>query len=360
MKPSQGHAQANRSTVRWTIITINVLATLHLVWFYIYCLVSYLDLQRYEAGMERMPFQARLLMQFPLRFAHSSPIFIRLAQLFSITTTWLPRAATPEDMLQAIINVICVVIAGLVARDLYIGNSRTRLLAPFVYPLTLLLIACSYCLQSTAFFRYVYDLPSLGLFSLGLLVISRRLHPALLAAIFVVATLNRETCVFLLYFFLISSCIEDNRFNWRHALRPRVLVTVIPLGLFWLGWHVWVSRHFAGRPTELEDRLVTNLATVMFPLVWPQLASVAGYTLPLILLFRRRIRSTELQLWLTALPLWLAFVFFYGLIVEVRLFGELIPLFACCSALIAEDYLVKSFAQPPPDRQASVEAAVST
>jgi hypothetical protein len=153
-------AANDRSVGRWTrtritVIAVNLLATLHIVWFYIYCVPSYLDLHLYEAGAERMPFQSRLFMQYPLRWAHSSGLLFRIARLSSYTTTWLPRPVSSEDIVQAVINLAAVITAGLVARDLYRRFSKTGLLTPFVYPFTLIMIACSYCLQSTAFFRYI-------------------------------------------------------------------------------------------------------------------------------------------------------------------------------------------------------------
>ena len=340
-------------TLTITLIVVNTLATIHVVWFYVYCVISYMDISRYEVGMERMPFQARLLMQMPLRFAHSSPFFIFLAKVLSWTTTWLPRYASPEDVMEAAVGLIGVAAAGLVARDMYRRRSRTRLLSAFVYPIALLMVACSYCLVSSAFFRYVYDLPSLGLFSLGLYVIYRKYSPILFAAVFVVATINRETSLFLLYFFVTSACVVDNRVVWRRALQFRTAATTILLAAFWLGWSFWVSHHFAGRPTERLNRIAPNIVTLFFPFVWPQLAGVAAYTLPFLVLFRKRIHDQELRLWFNVLPLWFAFMFRFGLLVEIRLYGELIPILACCTALLAEDYLIAAVSRHTAPEEAS-------
>jgi hypothetical protein len=332
----------HRTSIRATVVAINLLATLHIVWFYIYCVPSYLDLNRYEAGTERMPFQGRLLMQYPLRWAHSSRLCTRIAILFSYTTTWLPRPAIPEDIVQAVIDGIAVLIAGLVARSLYRRYSPTGLLTPFVYPFTLVMVTVSYCLQSTAFFRYVYDLPSLGFFAVGLWLIHRKANPALFAALFVVATTNRETTLFLLYCFVASACVIDGHIVWRRALTLRTIGTTFLLGLFYYGWHVWIAHRFAGYKSESNNNLIPNFATLCFPLLWPQIAGIAAYTLPLIVLFRAKIVNPELRLWLLSFPLWFPFMFYYGLVIEIRLFGELIPVFACAAMLLAENYLKKA------------------
>jgi hypothetical protein len=43
-------------------------------------------------------------------------------------------------------------------------------------------------------------------------------------------------------------------------------------------------------------------------------------------------------LWL--IPLWLAFMFPYGILVETRVWGELIPLVVCATAVICEEILM--------------------
>jgi hypothetical protein len=58
---------------KFVLLAVNLLATIHIVWFYITKVPSVLSLPRYEMGVERMPFQGRLLMEYPLRWAHSSP-----------------------------------------------------------------------------------------------------------------------------------------------------------------------------------------------------------------------------------------------------------------------------------------------
>ena len=327
------------------VILLNLLATLHIVWFYLNRVPSFLHLDRYEAGHERMPFQGRLLMTFPLRWAHTSAALTRLAAALSAIKIWVPLRVRPEGIVDAAIDTIAILAAGLVARDLYRRGSPTGLLTPFVYPLTLVMVAASYCLLTIHFFRYVYDLPSLGLFACGMYLVYRRAHPLLFAIIFVVATLNRETSLLLLCLFVVSSCVVDGRLLPRRILSVRCLLTTCSLAVFWLAWHHWVSSHFALLPSESKPRLWANLATLLWPFAWPQLAGIAGYTLPLLLLMRSRIQSTELRLWWSIVPLWFLFMFFMGLLIEIRLFGELIPLFASSGALLAERYLLDRVAE---------------
>lgn len=339
--PDSRRGRMGWSPERFVLPLIYLLASFHIVWFYINRVPSYLVLDRYEAGLERMPFQARLLMEFPLRWAHASPALGALAAGITAINLWIPRGVHPEDFVEAAIDGISVVVAGLVATDLYRAHSRPRLLTPYIYPLVLVMVAGTYCLGSINFYRYIYDLPSLGLFSAGLYLIFRRHHPALFALLFIIATINRETSLFLLYFFLASSCVIAEKIEWRRALSWRSGGTATLLGFFWLAWRIWTKRHFMGLPVEPGPGPFVNFACLILPLTWPQLAGIAAYTLPALVLFRSELRSTELRAWLWVFPFWFACMMYFGNLVETRVFGELIPLFACTSALLAEQRLLR-------------------
>jgi hypothetical protein len=335
-------ARAERE--KFIFLVVCFLATVHLVWYYLDNLPTILDIVRYENGVERMPFQGRLLMEWPLRWAHASPFLRHACAWITALHMWMPRGVYPEDIVEFTVGLIAVIAAGLVARDLYRYHSKTRRLTGFVYPLFLIMVSATYFMPTSHVFRYVYDLPSLGFFACGLYLIYRKRHPMLFAIVFIIGTLNRETTLFLLFFFLISSLLVDEKIVWKRAFSLRVLGTVLPLAIFWLGWHVWVTRHFAGLDSESKPRAVGNLIALAWPFMWPGMAAVAAYTLPILLFFKSRTRSLELRLWLWVVPLWAVFMFFYGMFVEVRLFGELIPLFACTAVLLAEERL---FAAPP-------------
>jgi hypothetical protein len=344
-KPAARKAARNPHGKGWApekivLPLVSLLASIQIVWFYINRVPSYLNLKRYESGLERMPFQGRLLMEYPLRWAHDSSALGTMAERFNATRLFLPRQLVPEDLVQGGIYLICILIAGLVARDLYRIHSRTRLLTPYVFPLVLVMIAGSYCLGALNFFRYLYDLPSLGLFSIGLYLIARRHHPALFAILFAIATVNRESSLFLLFFFLLSCCVIEQQIVWRRALSWRSAGFAILLALCWLGWRIWTKQHFSGLPVEHGPGVLANVASLIIPLTWPQLAGIAGYTIPFILVYRREIRSTELRMWLKVFPIYFILMIYFGVLIEIRLFGEFIPLFACATVLLAEEHIL--------------------
>ncbi len=332
------------------LIVLNLLATANLVWFYLNRVPSYITLDRYEVGQERMPFQGRVLMEWPLRWAHQSHLAGEFAAWLTALHLWLPRGVLPEDIVEFIVDFAAVIVAGLVARDMYIVHSRQRRLSAYVYPFFLVMVAVSYCMEANHFFRFFYDLPSLGLFALGLYLIYRRRSLLLFALVFIVATLNRETSLFLLLFFVLSYCVVGERVIWKRAFTWRIGGTATLLAVLWLGWHVWITRHFAGLASESAHHILVNIGFVMWPLCWPQVAAIAAYTVPLLLFFKTKSRPTELCLWMWVVPLWAVFMMVFGVISEIRLFGELLPLFACVAVLLAEERLFagETLDVPPP------------
>lgn len=55
-------------------LTLNALATVQVVWCYLSRVHSPLVSVRYKNGLASTPFQYRLLMMLPLRWAHNSPV----------------------------------------------------------------------------------------------------------------------------------------------------------------------------------------------------------------------------------------------------------------------------------------------
>jgi hypothetical protein len=336
-KPSPEKLQAERE--RFVAVAMCALATLQLAWFYVICVPGYLYLPWYEQGRERMPFQGRMLMEYVLRWAHSSSVCNSLAAFVASKNLWKPSGVLPEDLVEFVVDAIAIAVAGLVARDLYRLYSKTQRFLALVYPLVLVMVAATYCLLSSHYFHFVYDLPSLALFAGGLWLIARRKNILLFMALFVVATINRETSIFLLYFLLASAVVDGERVDWRRMLSVRAGAVALVLAAFWVVWHVWVVRHFAGGLTESERHIGGNVATILWPMMWPQLFAIAAYMIPVVLLFRHGPRPLELRLWMGVLPLWAVFMFVFGMMFEIRIFGELIPLLACMTALLADERL---------------------
>ena len=317
---------------RWVVIGLNLVATVQVVWFYVNRVPCYLKLPLYERGLERMPFQGRILMARPLGWAHSSVWLSALAARLTGMKGWFPAGVRAEGIVEAVIGVACVAIAGCVARAIYKAASPTGVLTGFVYPLCLLMVAVTYGWQTMHWMRFVYDLPSLGFFAVGVWLIYFRHSLWWFSVVFVVGTVNRETTLFLLVMLLIREGLE----GWR-----RVAPTVVLLAGYWVGWHVWVTRHFAGNAAENGSRFWLNVGLLLWPLAWAQMLSAGAFCIPLVLVYRNRISDLVVRRWVWILPVWFLFMLKFGIFLEVRIFGELIPYLAVASCLIVESILVE-------------------
>ena len=317
-----------------------LLATVQIAWCYLWLTRPYVNTLLYERGQERMPFQGRCLMMLPFRLAHSNTALQVAGKFFAVSHFWFPRPVQPEVLIQAFINVLCLAITGYLTTELYKASSKRRLLTPFVYPLMLVAFASTYMLHTVQNFRFTYDLPSLAFFTTGMYLIWFRKPWAWFAALFIVATINRETTLLLLPLYLIDHAMREGQVQWRRVLQPSSLLAIVPLMVYWIGWEIFIRHYFAGNRSEFYPRLSWNIKSLLLPHAWPQMLSACGYLLPFVALMRGRIPSARLRAWLAIFPLWLLFMFSYGILIETRVFGELIPLCVCCGTLILEELVV--------------------
>jgi hypothetical protein len=287
-----------------------------------------------------MPFQGRMLMMFPMRLAHSSFVLHLFVRFLSQWRFWFPRLAHPEVLMQGGINVLSLLLAGFFTTRIYQASSQRRLLTPLIYPLMLVACAATYMMHTVQNFRFIYDLPSLAFFAAAMYLIYFRKHWAYFAALFVVATINRETTLLLLPLYMIDSAVVGGGLHWQKMFRARTLLVVIPLAVFWGGWQLFVQHHFGQNASEFYPRLGWNVKSLLAPIAWPQLLSASAYLLLFVVAMRRRIGDPQLRAWFCIVPVWFVFMFVYGILIETRVFGELIPFLVCASAVILEQMLV--------------------
>ena len=325
---------------QYLFYAVNALATVQFVWCYLWLTRPYVNTALYSQGKERMPFQGRLLMMPAMRWAHSSYALQSFSRLFALSHFWFPRTVQPEVLVQAAIDVFCVAAAGWFTVKMYEASSRRNLLTPFVYPLLLAACTATYVMHTVQNFRFIYDLPSLALFTAALYVIYFRRHWIWFAAIFLVGTINRETTLLLLPIYGISEAFNGFRLDWRRALRLRPVLLISGLAIAWVSWEMLVRSIFRANQSEFYPRANWNIKSMLLPLAWPQLFSACGYLLLAVVMMRRRIPDARLRTWLWIIPIWVAFMFSYGILIETRVFGELIGLVVCSTALIAEETIV--------------------
>ncbi len=307
-------------------------ASIQFVWLYLSRISSALDLPAYEHGLERTPFQYRMLLSTPLRWVHNNHCFQVLAESLSRLPAWFPQRVLPEDLLQAGIDLTSVLTASAAAFILYGRVSRYKLLGWLIWPLVLVLCFITYTGSTHHALRFPYDLPSMAFFSVGLCFIHAEKRGWTLG-VFAIATLNRETTLLLILLLFIADKV-------RSVPLRKTLAQAFPMGIFWLILHLFLVHRFAANPSVSGPRLWLNLGSILIPLSWPQLFSALGYLGPFLILFHRSIPDLVLRRWLQASWVWVVCMLLYGLLVEVRIFGELIPCAACIAALVAEEQLV--------------------
>lgn len=315
------------------------LATIQVVWAYHSRVPPYLHLLRYENGQEVTPCQTRIMMALILRWAHSNRFLVDLAGMFSAIPVYRSHIR-PESFIFAIADTAGIVVAAWVATRIYEAASEHRLLTPYIYPLVLVFCASQYILVALHPYRFYYDLPSLGFFAIGIYLIYFRQHPAWFALLFVIATLNRETTLLLLLFYVLAEVSREGASDWRRIYAVQTLIVIAPLMTFWFGWRIFVSHFFAqnhGVPI-LASKM--NTVLLLWPPAWPQMLAAGCYCIIPIYLYRRFIKDDTLRIWLWTLPAWLAIMFRYAIIDEPRLFGELIPYIACVAAILTERFIV--------------------
>ena len=296
------------------------------IWFArVYCTSRhpYIDLARYAAGQERMPFQGRDLMRWPLLLAGHS------AYLQHVTAT---RALlhSPEFLVMEIVAAISLLLAGWAAVKLY------RLAAPEAplpaLPFALLVVICLFDFVVDVPFSFPYDLPATAFLGWGTyFIMRRRFWP--LFFVFLLGTWNRETTLFLIGVLLLVAATKVGRVAFAHV-RVQDWLQAAVLMVCWLGITLAQKHHYAGNSSEAGSRIAGNLHDLLRPILWPNILSVSAFLLPYVYLHRDRISFTPLRSSLLILPFWLLLLLSVGQILESRIYGDISVLIAVAASLI--------------------------
>lgn len=297
------------------------------LWFAsLYCTnhPPYINLAQYARGTERMPFQGRDLMRWPMLAAsHSATL-----QRFTLHRAFLH---SPEALVMEVVAAVSVLLAGLAAVRIY------RLAAPHAalpaLPFALLILLCVFDFILGVPFTFPYDLPSTAFIGWGsYFALQRRFWPLL--PIFLLGTWNRETSLFLIGVLAISlSTTEEGHLDPR-ALRGRDYAQIVALACSWIAI-LFAHRHmYRNSPTEAGPRIASNLHHLANPLLWPNILSASAFLLPWVFLLRKQITYAPLRNSLLLLPLWVVLLLCVGQILELRIYGDISVPVAAAAALI--------------------------
>jgi hypothetical protein len=215
---------------------------------------------------------------------------------------------------------------------------RDKVVASLFSFLILLILPFNFFFPRPHYPNYWYDMPSMLFFTLGLIfLVQKKWLPYY--AVFVIATFNRETTCFLTVIYLVASFGRE---------RPKTIMShCVSQIVVWLAIKSLLVRLYAGNPgpsfewyaepgvTHFSD----NIAFFTHPGNYPMFLSNMGFTWVAVLLHLRRITVEFVKRSLLVVFPFSIGMMFVANIYELRLFGELIPVFLAAFVLVFYEVL---------------------
>jgi hypothetical protein len=312
-----------------------VVASIYFVQMYSGLVNQYLNLASYARGQERMPFQARELMRYPLLLASHSNLLERVARGHKVVHT-------PELLMLEIVSCVSLLLAGWASVKIYrFAAPQGRV--PYL-PWAILVILCLFDLFCSASYAFPYDLPAVMFLGWGTyLVLTRRF--GWLLPIFILGTVNRETTLFLIFIALVVAMTQDGELRLT-ALTRNDVFQLLTLTLIWVGIYVYLHHLYMGNPSEGGSRVTLNLHFLAKPEYWPRILSGSAFLLPYVYLKRSNIRCEPLRVCLLVLPFWVLLLLTVGQILELRIYADISVVIAVAAALILSAEIAPDTAAP--------------
>jgi hypothetical protein len=178
---------------------------------------------------------------------------------------------------------------------------------------------------------YPYDIPAVLGFAGFWWALDRRNWVACYL-IFALATLNRETTLFLAVLPLLA--------GWGRAPFPRLVAHGAALGLLWLTLKLALHYTLAPDAPPFQWQLGSNLqALAARPLDLLQILAAFAFAWLPVLVFWQRIPDRALARALLIVPAWLLAMALVANLHEIRVFAELVPLVWLAACLLAAQAL---------------------
>jgi hypothetical protein len=325
---------ANRSG-GWNLFVL-LAAAVHFSLVYTLNTSPFLNLSSFEAGQERAPFQYRALTAWIMALADR---FIHLPH--SIQAHLPPRLNQVHSFVLLGIVFFSIVVAVYATR--YSMEHLTRDTQTSRW-WALLVIFMSYFHYVMDFghpcctpFQLPYDLPSMAFFAAGIFLIITDRMP-LFYLCFILATLNRESTVFLVVIYILykSAMGVSPQLD---RLR-RVLPHVVALAAIWIAiriflHHMYPAAQMGGNHVgSFEIHVVDNIGYLLRPYYWASYLSMFGFSWLYIYANWGKISHPGIRRALLIGPLMLLAMYIVGVLSEIRIFGEIISLFAIALMLL--------------------------
>jgi hypothetical protein len=283
----------------------------------------YLDLRKYAQGQERMPFQSRELMRYPLLWAGNSGFLQK-------HTAGRAGMNSPERLVLMLVSFVAILLSVWAAQKidrLYWPKARVPLL-----PFAILIVVFFFDFRLGVSYSFPYDLPAMMFLGWGLyLVLTDRFW--WLLPLFALATWNRETTLFLIL--ARGAVVLSREGRWRlRAVKLRDMMEIAVLGVVWVSITGFLHHKYAANPTEAGSRIMSNLRDFTRPVLWPGILCGSAFLMPWIYWRRDLISAPRLRACVLLLPLWVLILFSVGQLLEVRIYGDIAVFIAVCAAAI--------------------------
>jgi hypothetical protein len=301
---------------------------------------SFLDLPRYAAFQEVMPYQGRVLMAWVLHATAADP---RIAAALMRYAFLLPTPVRdPYLLVLMVVDFLALLVTIWTGRLTLQRLTGDATFSAWAAALLILYMTYFNLVIGYGVFMMPYDLVSLAIFMAAVwLVLSERylaVFPLLVAG-----TLNRETAIFIpaflaLYTLFRVPATPPDKLKRLWAAVPHIFAQLAA----WYLVRLWVNHLCRNNALEgnMHNRwvivhIVQNLESLAKPPQWPLFLSLFGFALPLFVVKFKSIGDRPLALACASIMgLWAAVSMFIGVIVEIRIFNELTVFLMPCIALI--------------------------
>jgi hypothetical protein len=188
---------------------------------------------------------------------------------------------------------------------------------------------------------YPYDIPSVLFFTAGMLLIYQRawiwFYP-----LFVVATLNRETSIFLAVVTAFVLFDKYSRSLLALLIGSQLAIWAAIKGALWM---VYQHNRWMGYGLY-QFQLKVNLATLFdYPIKGVIALATWGCLWIAVVIWHQRIGDERLRRTLWTVPVFVAGMFVAGFVIELRIYGEVLPIVLAAFWVVLLDLVQESVGQ---------------
>ena len=296
----------------------------------------FIDLSAYAAGTHPLPFQYRALTSWLLRGLAELPYLDQL----------LPRLPAPFDDVYVFLwfwlTLACILLTFVVIWDILRIFAVDAAYRTFLAYIFLYMSFFHYILPygDTYFISFVYDIPSLLLFTVCWRFLLLRQYRWFMAT-FVLALMNRETVAFLVPLLLLNGFLDR---EFKRTMIYAALCVVAFLAVKF-GLDLLYGGNPPKRPVDMtlpgsyEPQVWLNVERLLSPQNWPLFAGMFGFLYLLVIAGWSRIERWELRGAVLLIVPWFGVALWITRIVELRVFGELVSVMAVAVAVVVDRYL---------------------